>query len=154
MKMLRYRFACCAFLVLAFIWSISHGILDLAQATPSTGCYSNVTWPDQFTPKDYTAKGSSESPQRCYADTDCRQVAECTQDPNTNKFPKYLSWEYVGDCEAAPCPDTARCLLCEGFLMCAIYNSYANQADCQTQTNPVGSGAFGFFDKCDGSTGT
>lgn len=155
MKMLCFTLACCGFVVLTFGWGLLGGVLDSSAAggISAGGCYQTIT-PGETTPGTWVLKGTAESPQRCYLDTDCRYYTECSEDAAAN-YIHYVSWIYVGSCEVAQCPETARCHVCQNLLVCAVYEVYATAGDCQARQNLLTTGISANTNKdCDGSEGT
>jgi hypothetical protein len=74
--------------------------------------------------------GSDEAPQRCDFSDDCKDCSyDCTY--VDGEYKNYTDYIYVGDCESAVCPYTARCVYCNGSLGCAVIKSYALQGDCE-----------------------
>ena len=97
--------------------------------------------------------GSDESPERCYLDDPCKDLPDnCSGDYNGSWY-RYTDSMYVGDCEAAPCPQSARCIYCNGVIVCAMYKSYTSQAKCLADEDGV-SGNTAKSNKCDDSEGT
>lgn len=95
-------------------------------------------------------RGSDEMPQRCYLNDDCKSLpGGCTHLAGYG-YHTYMDFMYVGDCEPASCPQSTRCVHCNGGLACAVYKTYARQGDCP---DPV-LGTTGYTMRANRCTGT
>lgn len=116
------------------VWNLPHG--DAA----GVGCYGTRQ-----------THGDVDAPQICSLDDSCVTQDDC--EPFHDDFIDITESFYVGSCEVACCPDTARCLFCDGVIVCAEYNTYTHAVYCENDINPV-PGMTAKNDKCDGSEGT
>lgn len=94
--------------------------------------------------------GSDEAPERCSLDNDCKGLPDNCSKDYMGTWYKYTDFMYVGDCELASCPQTARCVYCNGIIVCASFKSYSSKSDCLSDYN----GMTGYSMKNNRCTGT
>lgn len=107
-----------------------------------TGCYGTRE-----------THGDDEAPERCYLNDPCRDLPDICSGHYNGSWYRYTDSIYVGECEAAPCPPTARCLYCNGVIVCALYKAYSTQAKCLADEDGMPGNA-AKSNKCDDSEGT